>query len=65
VVTLLNEVLDLPYRYAEHQNKKHFHFTSSSLKKAIEGVLVKDVVDQKAGKYYFQDPLFEYWLSKQ
>lgn len=44
---------------------EHFHFTSSSLKKAIEGVLTKDVVDHKSSKYYFQDPLFEYWLSKQ
>jgi len=57
--------------YAEGENiysretMDHFHFTSSSLKKAIEGVLAKDVVDQKAGTYYFQDPLFEYWLSKQ
>src|SRR6056297_3262736 len=57
--------------YAEGENiyskatMEQFHFTSSSLKKAIEGVLAKDMVDQKAGKYYFQDPLFEYWLSQQ
>ena len=41
-----------------------FNFTSSSLKKAVEGVLNKDVVDLKGGKYYFQDPLFELFLTK-
>ncbi len=41
-----------------------FHFTSSSLKKAIEGLIAKDVIDLKGSTWYFQDPLFEYWLSR-
>lgn len=42
---------------------EEFRFTSSSLKKAIEGLLSKDVIDNKNGIYYFQDPLMEYWLQ--
>lgn len=41
-----------------------FNFTSSSLKKAVEGLLAKDIIDLKSGKYYFQDPLFELFLNK-
>lgn len=41
-----------------------FNFTSSSLKKAVEGLLAKDVIDHKNGRYYFQDPLFEFWLKR-
>ncbi len=41
-----------------------FYFTSSSLKKAVEGLLAKDVIDHKNGRYYFQDPLFEFWLKR-
>ena len=40
-----------------------FNFTSSSLKKAVEGALNKDMIDLKSGKYYFQDPLFELFLK--
>jgi len=39
-----------------------FNFTSSALKKAVEGLLAKDVIDHKTSRYYFQDPLFEFWL---
>jgi AAA+ ATPase superfamily predicted ATPase len=41
-----------------------FNFTSSSLKKAVEGLLSKDVIDLKGGKYYFQDPLLELFLKR-
>ena len=41
-----------------------FNFTSSALKKAVEGLIAKDVIDQKGGAYYFQDPLFEFWLKR-
>jgi len=34
-----------------------FNFTSSALKKAVEGLLNKDIIDIKQGVYYLQDPL--------
>lgn len=41
-----------------------FNFTSSSLKKAVEGLLSKDVIDTKKNNLYLQDPLFELFLSR-
>lgn len=41
-----------------------FNFTSSSLKKAVEGLVAKDVVDTKSNKYYLQDPLFELYVRR-
>lgn len=41
-----------------------FNFTSSSLKKAIEGLIAKDIIDIKKNIYYLQDPLFELFLSR-
>lgn len=35
----------------------NFNFTSSGLKKAVEGLLNKDIIDTKQGVYYLQDPL--------
>lgn len=46
------------------ETMQEFNFTSSSLKKAIEGLLSKDVIDLKEKKYYFQDPLFEMYLKR-
>ena len=41
-----------------------FNFTSSSLKKAVEGLVAKDVIDTKKNCYDLQDPLFELFLSR-
>jgi len=41
-----------------------YNFTSSSLKKAVEGLVAKDVIDTKKNSYYLQDPLFELFLSR-
>ncbi|WP_419782399.1 AAA family ATPase [Malaciobacter marinus] len=41
-----------------------YNFTSSSLKKAIEGLVAKDVIDTKKSRFYLQDPLFELYLSR-
>jgi len=40
-----------------------FGLTNSSLKKAIEGLMAKDVVDLSPDGYYLQDPLFAYFLK--
>jgi len=39
-----------------------FNFTSSSLKKAVEGLLQKDMIDIKQGQYYLQDPLLYHYF---
>ncbi len=36
----------------------------SSLQTAIKKLIEKDILDKK-DRYYFQDPLFEYWLRKE
>lgn len=41
-----------------------FNFTSSSLKKAVEGLVSKDIIDFKNSIYYLQDPLFELFLRR-
>jgi len=41
-----------------------YNFTSSSLKKAVEGLVAKDVIDTKKNIFYLQDPLFELFLSR-
>ncbi|MBT8764468.1 hypothetical protein KFV02_11035 [Desulfohalobiaceae bacterium Ax17] len=46
------------------ENMLKFNFDASSLKRAVEGLLQKDMIDHSNGKFYLQDPLFEYWLKK-
>ena len=41
-----------------------YKIKTGSMQTALKGLLTKDVVDKVAGKYYLQDPLFEYWMSK-
>lgn len=45
------------------ETMQEFHFTSSSLKKAIDGLLAKDIIDYEKNRYYFQDPLFELYIK--
>jgi len=45
------------------ENMLKFNFDASSLKRAVEGLLQKDVIDHSNRKFYLQDPLFEYWLK--
>lgn len=39
-----------------------FNLNNSTLKKAVEGLLKKDVLDRTGDGYYLQDPMFEYYL---
>jgi len=41
-----------------------FNFTSSALKKAVEGLLSKDIVDIKKSTYYLQDPLMHIYIKE-
>ncbi len=40
-----------------------FGLTNSTLKKAVEGLMAKDVIDLDSGGYYLQDPLFAYFMK--
>ncbi len=40
-----------------------FDFSNSSLKKAIDGLINKDIIDITAKTYYIQDPLFAVFLK--
>jgi predicted transcriptional regulator len=40
-----------------------FGLSSSTIKKAVEGLLEKDVIDRLQGQYYLQDPLFEHYIK--
>ena len=43
---------------------ERFNFTSSSLKKAVEGLLNKDIIDLKTNIYYMQDPLMYKYIKE-
>lgn len=40
-----------------------FNINSSILKKAVEGLVNKDVIDKSGKRYYLQDPMFEYYVG--
>lgn len=48
----------------QKEKMAEYNFTSSSLKKAVEGLLAKDVIDIKKNSLYLQDPLFERYLNR-
>jgi len=41
----------------------NYNMSSSTIKRAVEALLSKDILDLEAGVYYFQDPLFEYYMK--
>lgn len=38
--------------------------TASQMQRGVAGLLIKDVLEKKANKLAFQDPLFAYWLRR-
>jgi hypothetical protein len=48
--------------YDEQQLAK-YEIKTGSIQTALKGLLQKDIVDKVSDTYYFQDPLFEYWLK--
>jgi len=40
-----------------------YEIKTGSIQTALKGLLQKDIIDKIASKYYFQDPLFAYWLK--
>lgn len=47
----------------QKETMEQFGLTNSTLKKAVEGLLAKDVIDLNSSGYYLQDPLFAYFLK--
>jgi AAA+ ATPase superfamily predicted ATPase len=41
-----------------------YTITSSTLQKAVKALLKKDIIDETAGTYRPQDPLFGYWIRQ-
>lgn len=39
-----------------------YHIKTGSIQTALKGLLYKDIIDKSNDKYYFQDPVFEYWV---
>ncbi len=48
----------------DEQQLATYEIKTGSIQTALKGLLQKDIVDKVSDKYYFQDPLFEYWLEK-
>jgi len=49
--------------YDEHLLSK-YEIKIGSLRKTLTILINKDIIDKTENKYYFQDPLFEYWLRQ-
>lgn len=47
----------------DEQYLAKFKIKSGSYQTALKGLIQKDILDKNAKKYYFQDPLFEYWIK--
>jgi len=41
-----------------------YDMSSSTIKRAVESLLSKDILDLEDGVYYFQDPLFKYYMKR-
>jgi uncharacterized protein len=48
----------------EGRTMDQFNLNNSSLKKAVEGLIKKDVIDKSGKRYYLQDPMLEYYISE-
>jgi len=48
----------------DEQQLAIYQIKTGSIQTALKGLVQKDIVDKISDKYYFQDPLFEYWLEK-
>lgn len=41
-----------------------YHIKSGSIQTALKGLMQKDIIDKTVNGYYFQDPLFEFWIKE-
>lgn len=47
----------------DEQSFAKYQIKSGSFQTALQGLIQKDIIDKDKDRYYFQDPLFEYWIS--
>jgi hypothetical protein len=48
----------------DEQYLAKYHIKSGSFQTALGGLVQKDIIDKNSDKYYFADPLFEFWCKK-
>ncbi len=48
----------------DEQYLAKYHIKTGSIQTALKALIQKDIVDKSKDKYYFQDPLFEYFIRK-
>ncbi|MDD5372713.1 MAG: ATP-binding protein [Sulfurimonas sp.] len=47
----------------DEQYLAKYQIKTGSFQTALKGLIQKDIIDKTADGYYFQDPLFEFWVS--
>ena len=47
----------------DEQYLAKYHIKTGSIQTALKALVQKDIIDKSKDKYYFQDPLFEYYVS--
>ncbi len=47
----------------DEQFLARFSIKTGSIQTALKGLVEKDIIDKTAEGYYFQDPLFEFWIK--
>lgn len=47
----------------DEQYLAKYRIKTGSIQTALKGLLEKDILDKNVDGYYFQDPLFEYWMQ--
>jgi AAA+ ATPase superfamily predicted ATPase len=48
----------------DEQYLAKYHIKSGSFQTALGGLVQKDIIDKNSDRYYFADPLFEFWCKK-
>ncbi len=48
----------------DEQYLAKYQIKTGSIQTALKGLIQKDIVDKRGNRYYFQDPLFEYYIRQ-
>ena len=47
----------------DEQYLAKYHIKTGSIQTALKALIQKDIIDKNTDRYYFQDPLFEYYIE--
>ncbi|MBN2781911.1 MAG: hypothetical protein JXQ66_01585, partial [Campylobacterales bacterium] len=47
----------------DEQYLAKYQIKSGSFQTALKGLVQKEIIDKSSDRYYFADPLFEYWIN--